>query len=91
MKSVAVLGLLCTALALLLYFWLISQAGAARASVVAYIHPTTAAILGVFALNKPVGVHSALGLGMILLGSWLATHKARAAHTAAQAPAEERA
>jgi drug/metabolite transporter (DMT)-like permease len=89
--SVAVLGLLCTALALLLYFWLISQAGAARASVVAYINPAIAAILGVFALNEPFGVNSALGLGMILLGSWLATHKARAAHAAAQAPAEERA
>lgn len=75
LTSVAVLGLLCTALALLLYFYLINEAGAARASVVAYINPAIAAILGVFLLNEPFGVNSALGLAMILLGSWLATHK----------------
>jgi drug/metabolite transporter (DMT)-like permease len=90
LTSVAVLGLLCTALALLLYFWLISEAGAARASVVAYINPAIAALLGVVALNEPFGVNAALGLGMILLGSWLATHKPSSAHVSPQLPAEER-
>jgi drug/metabolite transporter (DMT)-like permease len=88
--SVAVLGLLCTALALLLYFWLISQAGAARASVVAYINPAVAAVLGVFVLDEPFGFNTAIGLGMILLGSWLATHKSPVSQVSVQQPAEER-
>jgi drug/metabolite transporter (DMT)-like permease len=90
LTSVAVLGLLCTALGLLLYFWLIGEAGAARASVVAYINPAIAAMLGVLALNEPFGFNIALGLAMILLGSWLATHKPEAARIGAQTPAEER-
>ena len=77
--SVAVLGLVCTALALLLYFYLINAAGAARASVVAYINPAIAALLGVLVLHEPFGIGSILGLAMILLGSYLATSKSPAA------------
>jgi drug/metabolite transporter (DMT)-like permease len=80
--SVVVLGLVCTALGLLLYFYLISAAGAARASVVAYINPAIAALFGVFVLDEPFGIGSATGLAMILLGSWLATHKPRPAQVA---------
>jgi drug/metabolite transporter (DMT)-like permease len=83
--SVLALGLVCTALALLLYFYLINAAGAARASVVAYINPAIAALLGVLLLDEPFGVSSALGLAMILLGSWLATHKPHKATSAAEA------
>ena len=83
--TVAVLGLLCTALGLLLYFYLINEAGAARASVVAYINPAIAAVLGVFLLNEPFGLNSAVGLAMILLGSWLATHKPAAEFAPARA------
>jgi drug/metabolite transporter (DMT)-like permease len=84
--SVIVLGLVCTALGLLLYFYLISAAGAARASVVAYINPAIAALFGVFMLDEPFGIGSATGLAMILLGSWLATHKPRQTHAAEVAP-----
>ena len=76
LSSVATLGIVCTALALLLYFYLIHETGAARASVVAYISPAIAALLGVLVLNEPFGAGSATGLAMILLGSWLATAKA---------------
>jgi drug/metabolite transporter (DMT)-like permease len=73
--SLATLGLVCTALALLLYFYLIHEAGAARASVVAYINPAVAAVLGVMVLHEPFGLGSVLGLLLILLGSWLATSR----------------
>jgi drug/metabolite transporter (DMT)-like permease len=86
---VAVLGLLCTALGLLLYFYLISAAGAARAALVAYINPAVAAILGVVVLDEPFGVNSAVGLLMILFGSWLATHRTPAAVAAAPAAARD--
>ncbi|MGH8177504.1 MAG: DMT family transporter [Steroidobacter sp.] len=79
LSSVAVLGFVCTALALWLYFWLINAAGAARASLVAYINPAIAALLGVFVLNEPFGAGSVVGLLMILFGSWLATGRPKQA------------
>ena len=50
LTAVAALGIACTALALYLYFYLINVAGAARASVVAYINPAVAAAIGVLVL-----------------------------------------
>lgn len=76
LASVIVLGIVCTALALLLYFYLINEAGAARATLVAYINPAVAVLLGVALLDEPFGIESAAGLAMILAGSWLATGKA---------------
>jgi drug/metabolite transporter (DMT)-like permease len=77
LSAVAALGIACTALALYLYFYLINVAGAARASVVAYINPAVAAVIGVLVLNEPFGVATAVGMAMILFGSWLATGKSR--------------
>ena len=70
--SVGVLGVVCTALALLLYFYLIHEAGAARASLIAYVNPAVAAILGVLVLNEHFGLSAFAGLIMILAGSSLA-------------------
>ncbi len=77
LSSVVTLGLFCTALALLLYFYLINEAGAARASVVAYVCPGVAALLGVLILHEHFGIGSAAGLALILLGSWLGTSGAQ--------------
>ncbi len=77
LTAVAALGILCTALALYLYFYLINEAGAARASVVAYINPAVAAVIGVLVLKEPFGIGAAVGLAMILFGSWLATGKSK--------------
>ena len=76
--AVAALGIACTALALYLYFYLINVAGAARASVVAYINPAVAAVIGVLVLNEPFGIATGVGMAMILFGSWLATGKSKA-------------
>lgn len=77
LAAVAALGIACTALALYLYFYLINVAGAARASVVAYINPAVAAVIGVLVLHEPFGLGTAVGMGMILFGSWLATGKSK--------------
>ena len=77
LASVAALGVACTALALYLYFYLINVAGAARASVVAYINPAVAAVIGVLVLNEPFGLATGVGMAMILFGSWLATGKSK--------------
>jgi drug/metabolite transporter (DMT)-like permease len=73
MGAVAALGVFSTAVALLLFFYLIHHAGAARTAVVAYINPLIAALLGVTILNEPFGIGIAVGIAMILFGSWLAT------------------
>jgi drug/metabolite transporter (DMT)-like permease len=60
-----------------LYFSLIARIGAARAAVITYVNPAVAALLGVLVLHESFGMGSALGLAMILMGSWLATHRAQ--------------
>jgi drug/metabolite transporter (DMT)-like permease len=73
MGCLAGLGIICTAGGMLLYFLLVEDVGAARASVVKYLNPGVAAILGALVLGEPFPLSSILGLIMILVGSWLAT------------------
>jgi drug/metabolite transporter (DMT)-like permease len=71
--SVVVLGLFCTALALVLMAILIDEAGPARASIITYINPVIALALGVAFLGESPGAGSLVGLALILVGSWLST------------------
>jgi drug/metabolite transporter (DMT)-like permease len=71
--SIAVLGLVCTAAAMLLMFYLVSHAGASRASVITYINPIVATLLGMLILHEHLGVGGAVAFVLILFGSWLAT------------------
>jgi drug/metabolite transporter (DMT)-like permease len=82
LSSVAVLGVLCTAVAMLLMFYLVSHAGASRASVITYINPAVATLLGVLLLHEHLGVGGFTAFGLILLGSWLATRGSVTAHGA---------
>jgi drug/metabolite transporter (DMT)-like permease len=75
--SVVVLGLLCTALALVLMAILIDAAGPARASIITYINPVIALALGVVFLGESPGPGSFVGLALILVGSWLSTRPPR--------------
>lgn len=89
LSSVATLGVFCTAMALLLYFYLINEAGAARAALVAYISPAIAALLGVLVLNEHFSLGIAAGLALILIGSWLGSGGLKKAATEEPArPAE---
>lgn len=72
--SIVILGVLCTAIAMLLMFTLVTDAGAARASVITYINPIVATLLGAGLLHERIGVTGLIALFVILLGSWLATH-----------------
>ena len=76
LASMAMLGLVCTALAMLLMFYLVGHAGASRAAVITYINPAVAALLGVFLLHERLGWGGILAFALILLGSWLATRGA---------------
>ncbi|HET7518229.1 MAG TPA: DMT family transporter, partial [Actinomycetes bacterium] len=77
--SLAVLGFVCTALGLVLFFQLVVEAGPSRAAVITYVNPLVAVVLGVFVLDERLGVMSLAGLLAILGGSWLATGRRGAA------------
>ena len=73
LSSIAILGLVCTSVAMLLMFYLVSHAGASRATVITYINPAVATILGVLVLHERLGPGGYVAFALILLGSWLAT------------------
>ncbi|MGA3029645.1 MAG: DMT family transporter [Candidatus Limnocylindrales bacterium] len=76
--AVAVLGLACTAAAFLLFSALIDEIGPVRATVITYLNPAVAALLGVAVLNESFTVGMAAGFGLVILGSVLATRPAGA-------------
>lgn len=70
---VVILGLLCTALAFVVYTVLIAEAGTTRATVITYVNPLVAVALGVALLGEQLGPGAIAGLLLILVGSWLST------------------
>jgi drug/metabolite transporter (DMT)-like permease len=76
--AVVVLGVVCTALAFIVFFHLIAEAGPVRATVVTYVNPAVAVALGVGLLGEPLTPGIVLGFVLILAGSYLATRPARA-------------
>lgn len=77
--SVVTLGLVCTALAFLVFFALIREIGPARATIITYVNPAVAALLGVVFLDESLGWSSLAGAVLILGGSLLATSGPRPA------------
>lgn len=73
--AVAMLGLVCTALAFLIFFALIAEVGPVRATVITYFNPAVALVLGVVLLREPFTVGAVIGLGLILAGSVVATRR----------------
>lgn len=73
--AIALLGVVCTALAFVLFFALILEAGPARTTLITYINPAVAVILGIVILGEPLTIGLAIGFPLVLLGSWLATRR----------------
>ena len=73
--SVLVLASVCTALAFLLFFALIAGIGPARATVITYVNPAVAVLLGVIALDEAFTVGMAVGFPLILIGSILGARR----------------
>ncbi|GAB2649330.1 DMT family transporter [Nocardia goodfellowii] len=80
--SVVGLAVICTALAFLVFFALISEVGPSRATVITYINPAVAIMLGVTALNEPLTAGMAIGFPLVILGSILGTARSRASRPA---------
>jgi drug/metabolite transporter (DMT)-like permease len=75
--SVAMVGVVGTGLAFALYYRIMQTIGPARTSVVAYLIPAVAVLYGGVLLDEPVGGGIAIGLALILAGSYLTARRAR--------------
>ena len=67
------LGVVCTAIAYILYFRLIETAGPARALAVTFLVPVFALLYGIFFLDEAITGWMLLCAGVIVLGTALAT------------------
>ena len=75
--SVVALGLVCTALAFVLFFELIKEIGPTRVTIITYFNPAVAVALGVLFLHESVGIASMIGFALVLVGSVLATTRSK--------------
>jgi drug/metabolite transporter (DMT)-like permease len=87
--SIVVLGLVCTALAFVVFFALIAEIGPARATVITYVNPAIAVGLGLLLLNEQFTAGMGIGFPLILIGSVLAASIGRPATAVAPATANE--
>jgi drug/metabolite transporter (DMT)-like permease len=71
--SILGLAVVCTALAFVLFFELIAEAGPVRATVITYVNPAVAAMLGVTVLSERFTVGMGIGFALVLAGSLFAT------------------
>jgi hypothetical protein len=83
----------CTALAFVAFFELIKEIGSTRSTLITYLNPAVAVILGVVLLGERFTLGTAIGFILILAGCWLSTAapgsvraRARSARPGRQAP-----
>jgi len=86
--ALGLLGVVCTALAFLLFFALIAEVGPVRATVITYVNPAVALALGVALLGEPLTIGAGVGFALILTGLFLATRRAKRASAPVERPAE---
>jgi len=77
--SVVILAVVCTAVAFLVFAALIDEIGPVRSTLITYINPAVAAVLGVLVLQETLTVPMIVGFVLVIVGSALATRKARPA------------
>jgi drug/metabolite transporter (DMT)-like permease len=72
-ESVLGLALICTVLGFLLFFALISEIGPVKSTVITYVNPAVAAVLGVAVLGEQLTAGMLVGFALVLVGAILAT------------------
>jgi drug/metabolite transporter (DMT)-like permease len=76
--AAAGLAVLCTALAYVLFFWVLARVGAQRIMVIPYLIPAFGVLWGALLLGEPVSPRMLGGCAVILLGTALTTGLVRA-------------
>jgi drug/metabolite transporter (DMT)-like permease len=85
--GVLILAVVCTAAAFLVFGALIEEIGPVRATVITYVNPAVAAILGGLVLKEPVTPAMAVGFVLVIVGSVLATRRPASAVPSPAEPA----
>jgi len=85
---IVILAVICTAAAFILFAWLIDEIGPVRATVITYINPAVAAVLGVLVLSETLTPSMIVGFVLVIIGSALATRRDQPAPAAEAAVAE---
>jgi drug/metabolite transporter (DMT)-like permease len=80
--SVVVLAVVCTAAAFGVFAALIDEVGPVRATVITYVNPAVAAVLGVVVLDETLTPAMVAGFVLVIVGSTLATRRAAEAPSA---------
>lgn len=86
MLSVLGLGVVCTAIAFVVFFALIGEVGPARATVITFVNPAVALLAGVVVLDEHLTAGSLVGFALILIGCALSTRRTRPAAERSAAP-----
>jgi len=84
--AVVGLGVICTALAFVVFFALIAEVGPVRATVITYVNPAVAVLFGVTLLGEQFTLGMAVGFPLILAGSVLAARRATVREAAVAEP-----
>jgi drug/metabolite transporter (DMT)-like permease len=75
LASIAILGLVCTALAFVLFAELVGEVGPVRVTVITYLNPAVAATLGALVLAEPFTLPMAVGFVLVIAGSVLVSRR----------------
>jgi drug/metabolite transporter (DMT)-like permease len=86
--AVVALGVIGTAVAFVIFYWLIGEIGAGRASLVSYLAPGVALFYGAALLDEHIGWAAIVGLALILSGVAVAGRRRPAPEAALEGATE---
>jgi len=69
--ALVVLGVVCSALAFVIFFQLIKEVGPVKATLITYVNTAVALSLGILFLAEPITIGLAVGLPLIAIGLYL--------------------
>ena len=75
--ALVALGIFSTGFAFVYFFKLLNEIGPARSSLVTYLNTAFAVVLGILVLSEPITLGVAIGLPVVLYGSYLASRKTK--------------
>jgi drug/metabolite transporter (DMT)-like permease len=84
--SIVILAVVCTAAAFLIFAALIAEIGPVRSTIITYVNPAVAAVLGVVVLDETLTPAVGVGFLLVIIGSALATRPTRAGVSAELGP-----
>ncbi len=73
--ALGVLGIICSAVAFVIFFSLIREIGSARATLITYLNTAVALVLGILFLSEPLTPGIMIGFPLVLVGSYFASKK----------------